>query len=452
MNCLNQKRRILIALGAAMLLSTAGFQGQNFGSPMSLTRKKVMLVRKLPPTGQIDGTGVKVVAAGVGVQGDVATTLKSDLEDILLRNDPKLRTEDVHPDTVITCTITSYSQPPPQRTTQSALSLGGNKNKPAQPESMERVTGLMTVGFKAADARTGRSLAADNVKATYDQEFNVTQNTGGSGGLFHSMTQSMGHLTKGSSAQEAAPTPMELHDRLIQDAAMQIASHLVNTTEQVEVNLARGGGLDEPVKLAESKLWTRALESLETMQPFATPEEDAYRLYDIGVANEALAYSSEDVNKARTFLQEAAINYGKAIDAKPTEKYFLEPQNRIDTALAHYKVLSDETKTARADPPPAPPPPAHSSAPESTAGSLHERSGGSANADALTNDQIIEMVSARMDEANILDTIHHAPGVHFDLSVQGQIYLTQHGVNGHVLSAMKARARGGEGPVHHPSH
>jgi hypothetical protein len=221
----------------------------------------------------------------------------------------------------------------------------------------------------------------------------------------------------------------------------------VNTTEQVEVNLARGGGLDEPVKLGESKLWTRALESLETMQPFGTPEEDAYRLYDIGVANEALAYSSEDVNKARTYLQEAAINYGKAIDAKPTEKYFLEPQNRIDTALAHYKVLSDEPKMASGDPPP----PAHSSGQERAAASSHESSGGSASADALTNDQIIEMVSARMDEANVLDTIHHAPAVHFDLSVQGQIYLTQHGVNGRVLSAMKARARGSEGPVHHAS-
>jgi hypothetical protein len=61
------------------------------------------------------------------------------------------------------------------------------------------------------------------------------------------------------------------------------------------------------------------------------------------------------------------------------------------------------------------------------------------------------MVSARMDEANVLDTIHHAPAVHFDLSVQGQIYLTQHGVNGRVLSAMKVRARGGDGPVHHAS-
>jgi len=49
-------------------------------------------------------------------------------------------------------------------------------------------------------------------------------------------------------------------------------SHLVNTSEQVEVNLARGGGLDEPVKFMGSKLWARAPESLETMRPISSTQ------------------------------------------------------------------------------------------------------------------------------------------------------------------------------------
>jgi len=127
--------------------------------------------------------------------------------------------------------------------------------------------------------------------------------------------------------------------------------------------------------------------------------------YDIGVANEALAYSSEDVNKARTYLQQAAINYGKAIDAKPTEKYFLEPQNRIDTALAHYKALSDDAKSSHTET-------ATHASPATSAASSAAASGTPAGSpsDALTNDQVIEMVSAHMDEANIIDNIQHAPG------------------------------------------
>jgi hypothetical protein len=432
-----QKKGVAFLSSVAILIPAVGLSGQNFGSSISLTRKRIVLERKLPPTGHIDGTGVKVVVNAVGVQGDIAATLKSDLEDILLRNDPRLRSEDLHPDTTITCTVTSYAQPVPVRTAQQSISL--NKNKSAPPQYMERVTGTLTVGFKAA-ARTGRSLAADNVKATYDREFNVTQNSGGSTGLagsiFHSMGSAASHVTKsGSSEQEdTPPTPIELHDRLIKDAAMQIASHLVNTTEQVTVNLARGGSLDEPDKLMENKLYSRALEDLMIATPFSTPEADAYRLYDIGVANEALAYSSEDVNKARTFLQQAAINYGKAIDAKPTEKNFLEPQNRIDTALAHYKALSEDSKpshveTAETHVSPAPSPVASSKPADPPS-------------DAMTNDQVIEMVAAHMDEGNIIDNIQHASKVSFDLSVQGQVYLSQHGANGRILTAMKSRVRG----------
>jgi hypothetical protein len=337
----------------------------------------------------------------------------------------------------------------PVRTAQQTVSL--NKKKPASPQYMERVTGTLTVGFKAA-SRSGHSLAADNVKANYDREFNVSSNTGASTGLtssiFHSVSSAAGHVAKPGEQEDAPPTPIELHDRLIQDAAMQIASHLVNTTEQVTVNLARGGALDEPNKLLENKLYSRALETLEVTPPFSTPDEDSYRLYNIGVANEALAYSSEDISKARTYLQQAAINYGKAIDAKPTEKYFLEPQNRIDTALAHYKVLSDDAKSSHVQTASS----AHTAPTKSaTSPSAPVSAPADPPADAMTNDQVIEMVAARIDEGNIIDNIQHAPDVHFDLSVQGQVYLSQHGVNGHVLTAMKTRARSSPPSAHRAS-
>ncbi len=90
----------------------------------------------------------------------------------------------------------------------------------------------------------------------------------------------------------------------------------------------------------------RALETYETAPPFPKPEDDAYRLYDIGVAYEALAYQSEDQKATMKYLDQAAINYGKAIDAKPDEKYFVEPQKRIETAIAHYKELDMEKQRA----------------------------------------------------------------------------------------------------------
>src|ERR1700744_1832220 len=186
MSRIRQIQSVCVAIAVLLPLAASA---QNFGSAMSLTKKKIVLERKLPPTGRIDGTGIKVVVTGVGVQGDVVATLKSDLEDILLKNDPRLRSEDVHPDTIITCTITSFAQPVPTRTQQSTVSL--NKNKPAAPQYMERVTGTLTVGFKAT-SRAGHSLAADNVKASYDREFNVPSSNGGSTGLASGIFHSIG--------------------------------------------------------------------------------------------------------------------------------------------------------------------------------------------------------------------------------------------------------------------
>jgi hypothetical protein len=420
---------ILLSLGAPL-------SAQNFG--MLMFRKKIMLQRKLPPTGHMEGTTFKVNVTASGLQADLPTDLKSTLVTTLLKNDARLRTEDGRADTVIECRITSFAQPQPQVSTQSVASLG--KNKGPSTQQMVRITGQLTVTFQAKDGRAGRTLSADTVTSKFDREYPASA---AQTGVLQSMSNSVGKLTKGAQAEDdIPPTPAELHTRLIQDAAHQIASHLVNTTEQVEVYLARGGPLDQPDKLAEEKLWTRALEALETMKPYDQPEQDAYRLYDLGVVNEALAYKAEDVKQARTYLQQAAIDYGKAIDAKPTEKYFLEPQNRIDTALAHYKILGD-TKSAATSAPPPPPATRGINTASNPAGSSTAKgnSAPAAGGQALTNDQVISMVAAHLDLANIVDTIKTAPEVSFDLTAQGQVDLAKNGVSGPIITAMKTRAR-----------
>jgi hypothetical protein len=437
----NLKLKILLgsSLGLLIVAPASSARAQNFGNAMS--RKKVVLLRKLPPTGHIDGTTVKVVATAKGFQADIGPDLASTLETLLIRNDSRLRSEDTHPDTLINCQVTTYAQPPAQTTMQPGVQVG---KTPAKATPLTRVTGILTVSFEAKDVRTGRALSADTVTAKFDQEYTASgaQQAGFAASFKHLGDQ----ITKGKQEDDKPPTAAELHNRLIQDAAQQIASHLVTTTEHVDVLLAKGGGLDEANKLAEEKLWTRALEQLETMTPFPQKEEDSYRLYNIGVVNEALAYEAEDVKKARTYLQEASIDYGKAIDAKPSEKYFLQPQTRIDTALAHYKIIGDQASAAKVAPakaevarpaaPVAPP-----SAKPATTTSSAKPATASAPADALTNDQVIAMVQAKLDQANIVDNIRHASAVNFDLTVAGQVNLSKNGVNGQILMAMKQRAR-----------
>jgi hypothetical protein len=422
-------RPLLISLLVTALMPRAIAPAQNFGG--AFQRKKIVLVRKLPPTGHIDGSTFMVKVVGAGIPADVMANLQSTIESVIVANDPRLRsvTGTERSDAVINVQVTSYAQPPPTVTRQAGYSF---TKKPAPQETVTHVTGMITANFNAQNVRGNRSIAANTVTAKYDQEFTAQVAQPASTppsltGIFAShipkLPGSSGSNQSSSPTQEAdtPPTAVELKDLLVQTAALEIASHLVNTSEQVSVDLARGGGLDDADRLMDQKLWTRALEQLETMPPFANPEEDAYRQYDLGVVNEALGYQAEDVTKAKKYLQEASIDYGKAIDAKPSEKGFLSPQTRIDTALAHYKVLGDQAAASAAA--------ANAAASASPAG------------DALTNADVISMVGAKLDDANIIDTIQHASSVKFDLSAKGQVDLAKNGVKGNIIAAMKQRSR-----------
>lgn len=408
---------LVLLLSLAALPSTLA-NAQNFGGAFG--RKKIVLVRKLPPTGHIDGSTFMVKVSGPGVQGDVPVALQSTIESLIISNDSRLRSVTDHPDAMITCQVTTYTQTQ-QNETEQGVSFG---KKPAPSQTFTHVKGLMTVTFNAQDVRSSKSIAADTVTLKIDQEYPVPtaqQSNSKIGGVGNILSHIPTKPGANPEEQDKPPTPVEVRDMMVKNVAFQIVSHVVNTSEQVPVFLARGGGLDDADTLMDQKLWTRALEQLETMTPFAQPDEDAYRLYDLGVVNEALGYQSEDVNKARKYLQEASIDYGKAIDAKPAEKNFMQPQTRIDTALAYYKTLGDQAaasvQLAKATPPTA------------------------AAADALTNADVISMVQAKLDEGNIIDTIQHSPSVQFDLTPHGQIDLAKGNVNGRIIAAMKQKAR-----------
>jgi hypothetical protein len=407
---------ILLALLLGVATPAVTVRAQNFGG--AFQRKKIVLVRKLPPTGHIDGSSFQVKVAGAGIQGDVVQGLQSTIESLIINNDSRLHSVPDKPDATIACQITTYAVSEATET-QPGVSVG-NKTYPSQTSI--HVKGLMTVSFNAQDIRSSKSIAADTVTAKFDQQYPVQSaqptklnSLGGMGSILSHMPQK-----PGAEDPNKPPTPFELRDMLVKNISYQIVSHLVNTSEQVSVDLAVGGGLDDADKLMDQKLWTRALEGLETMTPFAQPDQDAYRLYDLGVVNEALGYQAESVTQAAKYLQEASIDYGKAIDAKPTEKNFLQPQTRIDTALAHYKTLGDQ---------------AAASAQVANAAKAPV-------SDALTNADVIAMVAAKLDQANILDTIKTSAAVNFDLTAKGQIDLAKGNVNGTIIAAMKAKARG----------
>jgi tetratricopeptide (TPR) repeat protein len=407
---------LLATLGVATFVAApAGAQG--FGA----SKEKVTLHRKLPAVVHLPGDTIKVVIKSSDAEEDGALPydFQALLETELLKDDPNLR-EDDNPAAEIICEITEYSHPDPEYTNKlaPAAALGGSQIASiAKAGAVERITGKLNVSFQAKDAN-GHGIISDNIESTYDQEFDSAGNSTAHG-VLGQVTGSLSHAKGGQKSEDGPPTPAELRSRLIIDAVQQIAEHVVNSDESIEVLLARKDGpLEEGDKDAETGLWERALETYETAPPFPKPDEDAYRLYDIGVAYEALAYEAEDEKATMKYLDQAAINYGKAIDAKPTEKYFVAPQKRIETAIAHYKELDLEKQRAAA----------------------HTADAEDSKAQGLTNDQVIAMVKSGMDDATVIQAIRGASAVNFDLTPTGQKALATGGVSPHLLAEMKVQA------------
>ncbi len=249
--------------------------------------------------------------------------------------------EDHGADSTISCEITAFEHPHPTTSTRPGVPNGKTA---AQPIPYTRVTGIMRVSFQAR-TRGGQTVGSDNIVAKYDEEFDNSGNSL-SGGVGGAMKNGWKRIAGGAKSEDTnPPTDAELRTRLLNSAVQQIVAQVVNTRETIQVQLAKGSGaMDQGVKDAQAGLWSRALEAWETMPPFPRPVDDAYRLYDTGVAYEAMAYSAEDLKAAMKFLDQASINYGKAIDSNPAEKYFLEPQKRIESALAHYEKLQQQSK------------------------------------------------------------------------------------------------------------
>jgi hypothetical protein len=459
--------RSIIALVVCFLFAR-GLVAQGF-EKVGMLKKKIILHRKLPAVIHFTGTTFQVkVTARDPKNADLAVVLKDRLETEISKSNPHLQADEKSPELVITCIVTGFDMPPEEHYSKNVTVMakgapnaqGKTQTKAVDvPVAYKKIKGSLDISYEARD-RNHHTLDATNVPAKYSEDFEVATNLPANKSGLDKMEDPFKRLFgKKTEEPSGPPSPSELKDKLINEAIEQIVPRITTTNETIEVLLARGK-LDEADKSAEGGLWTHYLEQLEQMTPFPKTKDDAYRLYNIGVAYEALAYQSESEDAARKSLQEAAINYGKAVDAKPDEKNFIEPQKRIETAMSYLRKLEAERKEfedvnghrTRPDPPPPVPPAADPTPPPANKPPDKPKPSNpqpkpppkpqpQKPVDALKNDQVIKMSKEHVDEATIIATIHDAAAVDFDLSVDGNIALTHGGVSSNVLAAMRARAK-----------
>ncbi len=145
-------------------------------------------------------------------------------------------------------------------------------------------------------------------------------------------------IAEGRTPKNRAPTPQESLAELHRKIAGEVAKRYVRTTEPLKVMLA----MDDPLHAGNDRAmqgrWTEALALWTAVAPNSKIQAD--RLYNMGVANEALAYAayaaSGNIDSAEAHYQQAIQSYLEASKLDPGEKYFQDAKDRCERLRTNY--------------------------------------------------------------------------------------------------------------------
>jgi hypothetical protein len=182
--------------------------------------------------------------------------------------------------------------------------------------------------------------------------------------------------------------------------------------------------------MAKSRRWQDWLDALEATKPHRDPKRDSYRIHNLAVANEAIAYEATALEEQSARLRLAARLISQALGQNPSEKYIVESQSRILKSVADYEQLAELHRQAKAMPLTAPSSP-RVSAPAAPSPAVTA---------AMTNKDVIDLRAAGLDDDNLIAAIKDATTVNFDLSPTGLKALLTAKVSNRVITAMRAKA------------
>jgi hypothetical protein len=266
------------------------------------------------------------------------------------------------------------------------------------------------LSYRTLDGRTMKGLDSGNLRLNVEQEFTP---------------QGQPYREIGRKREEPfkqVPSREQVNEYLIDGMVSLVARRVVSTDETFTVPLPMGK-METASRLGIASRWGAMIEALEKMPALASPGDEAYRQYGLGVANEALAYQETDRRQKLDFLAKAALGYKNAIRMNANEDAFRTAQDRIATYS-----------------PPEPAPAQRGS----TGADRSAPRGATADASIISNQDVIKLAAEKFSEDFILDAIGTARKVDFDVSTSAVIALKRAGVSEKVIKAMRDRIRDDE--------
>ena len=233
--------------------------------------------------------------------------------------------------------------------------------------------------------------------------------------------------------EEGPRSTTEVEDTMLDRAAQRAAGLVTPAREPVRVLLARSDEVDKLNDLARARKWNDWRAALQETRPHRDPKRDAYRLHNIGVAHEALAYEATTDDEIQQLMTAAASFVQQAIAARKDEKYFTEAFSRISSnGLGYTRLRAMRASLGLRQSAPTP-------APATTPTASTRPAAASPGGAAMTNADVIDLRKAGLDDDNLIAAIRDAGAVTFDLSPAGLKALLTAKVSNRVITAMRER-------------
>lgn len=417
-----------------LLCGNADIHAQGFKRALTGSKMETMLKRKLAPYVVIKNKRIKIIALAQGnAPQEITEILKTKLVTDV-QKDTGFVVDEYNPETILRFTVTAFDVELRPGSYQS-----GNTTLP-----YTMVNGNIEVSYQAIEANTNAPVDSENLIDKFKQDFPPlsTQSTSKWGGWIPNPWENR--------PSSIPPSKSEVQNLLLNSVVKQMAVRAAPIEERFPVLLPLGK-LDQLSRIAQTQSWQKVIEGAETMKPLEKPEDDAYRIYLIGLANEALAYSPTNNNEAvRDYLFKARKSYDDARIKKPGEREFIEPWTRVDKAVTQYdkikrqieeyqkflasKAAASSTPKESGGQPVAPP-----------EGPKAPDPGPAPNPDSevWTNKKVIQLWQSKVSEKILLMAIGEATQVKFDVkSAKGLSELSEAKIPDSVIAAMMEKMSG----------
>lgn len=372
------------------------------------------------------------VKNATGAPVRIVSQMRDLLERQLLENDQRLEVVAKGGGVVVTATVVEWNE---------------SRRNSTKYVSEKRQVGTKQVRDKNGNYKTepiyeyGRNKPSVVIQGVAGLRVEVRRRAGGVALADETVRYSMNQETL---VEEGPPSREAVEDQLLDHVVRQGAGRVTPGRNPVRVLLARSDEVDHLNSMAQQRRWIEWLDALQALRPHRDPKRDAYRLHNIAVAEEAIAYESNEPEdwKARMALASSLI--GKASTQNPGEKYITESAARISANGYAYERLAALYAEAKMAPPPTTPPAGRTSlapAAAPTAAAAATSAPPAASGAPMSNQDVIDLRAAGLDDDNLLAAIKEAKAVAFDLSPAGLKALLGGKVSNRVITAMRARAK-----------